>query len=178
MAWTNPKTWIAEPLVAADMNANIRDNTNALKEPPADDVTLTGVGTNATSSSTSWEPIGGVGTEIYAITLTLAAGESGLCNGLIGFYGNFLGVSSAVTSIDVALDGTRLGIGDNGMAACLASSAAPGIFIGFTHRFTGVAAGSHTFTMYWKVSTGSVTHYRNAGTANADLSPQFWVRAD
>jgi len=178
MVWGGTKFWINAPLIASDMNTYISDNLDALKEPPADDVTLTGVGTNATTSNTSWEPIGGVGTPVYEVTITLAAGESGVCNGTIGFYGNFHGVSSASTYIDVAVDGTRLGIGDNGMQGCLAAAAAPGVPMSINHRFTGLAAGSHTFTMYWKVSTGSVTHYRNAGTANADLSPQFWVRSD
>jgi hypothetical protein len=177
MAWSGTKNWTNEPLIAADMNTYLSDALDALKEPPSDDVTLTGVGTNATTSNTNWEPIGGVGTEVYSITVTLAAGESGLCNGLIGFYGNFLG-ASAITSLDVAIDGTRAGIGDNGLIGLMAAASAPGLLGSFVHRFMGLSAGSHTFVMYWKVNSGSVTHYRNAGTANADLSPQFWVRAD
>ena len=175
MAWNNTKLWINEPLVAADMNDFLSENLDALKEPPSDDVTLTGVGTNVTTSNTSWEPIGGVGTETYVITLTLAAGESGLCNGLMGFNGNFSGAGA--TSLDIAIDGTRFGIGDNGLISAVAGSA-PGLPMGGVWRFTGLSAGSHTFTMYWKVSSSTTTHYRNAGTANADLSPQFWVRAD
>jgi hypothetical protein len=31
MAWTNPKTWIAETLASADLNTEVRDNLNFLK---------------------------------------------------------------------------------------------------------------------------------------------------
>lgn len=32
MAWTNPKTWLAAVLSVADMNTEVRDNLNFLKE--------------------------------------------------------------------------------------------------------------------------------------------------
>ncbi len=32
MAWTNPRTWIAEKLLSADLNPHVRDNLNYLKD--------------------------------------------------------------------------------------------------------------------------------------------------
>ncbi|MEL6406094.1 MAG: hypothetical protein AAFR81_17115 [Chloroflexota bacterium] len=51
MAWTTPKTWSNEPLVAGDLNTHLRDNMEALKDPPSEQVVLDEASNYSTSST-------------------------------------------------------------------------------------------------------------------------------
>ena len=170
MAWTEPKTWTNEPLIASDMNTHIKDNLDALKTPPADQ-TVMNAGSDTTTTNTSWEAIG-AGTPIYSVTIT-TAGDSVLA----GFHGNFRhSAAGGRVYLDIYVDGVAHA-GDDGIIADNANTTGvPGVSISFVRRITGLSAGSHTFILYWKIVTaGTVTHFTGAGTASADLHPQFWV---
>ncbi|MEO1163712.1 MAG: hypothetical protein AAFV98_08020 [Chloroflexota bacterium] len=52
MAWTQPKTWSNEPLVASDLNTHLRDNMEALKEPPSANYELDETSDYTTTSTT------------------------------------------------------------------------------------------------------------------------------
>lgn len=45
----------------------------------------------------------------------------------------------------------------------------------FARIITGLSAGSHTFKLQWKVSSGTATMYAGAGTSTLDVHPQFIV---
>jgi hypothetical protein len=58
MAWTSPATWVTNQLVTAnDLNTQVRDNLNALKNPAGSIVTLT---SPISTSSTSFVEVDGV----------------------------------------------------------------------------------------------------------------------
>lgn len=170
MAWTEPKTWTNEPLVAGDLNTHLRDNLEALKEPPTAhyelDETL-----DYTTTSTSFV---NVDNTKLALTITTSGGDV-----LIGFHAYVQpGTGSDNVYFDVELNGTRIG-GDDGIIAAQRAAAAtlPGRFaISFTRLVTNLVAGTHTFKLQWKISAGQGTLFAGAGTAGANTHPQFWVR--
>lgn len=177
MAWTAPKTWTNEPLVATDMNTHIRDNLLALKEPPtghyeADE------GSNRTTTSTSFVNVDASGPDIDGIfrqTLVTNGGDI-----QIHFHGNVHGSAAGdMVFLNVSMDGAVLALNDGfiGIICATGTNAPPGNPIGFTRLITGVSAGSHIFRLMWKVDTGTTgTMYTGAGTSNGDFHPQFWVR--
>ena len=51
MAWTAPKTWSSEPLTSLDLNSNVRDNLNHLK-----DRLDSSAGSLSSAASPAWRP--------------------------------------------------------------------------------------------------------------------------
>lgn len=172
MAWTEPKTWTAEPLVASDLNTHLRDNLNEIKDPPTDHYEPNEL-TDYSTTSASFVNVDGTN---LALTITTSGGDV-----MVAFHGYVRpGNNSDQVYFDVELDtvGNRIG-GDDGIIAAMraASGGTPTrIPISFVRLITGLAAGSHTFKLQWKVSGGTGELYAGAGTSGADLHPQFWVR--
>jgi hypothetical protein len=170
MSWTQPKTWTNEPLVAGDLNTHLRDNLEALKEPPSASYTLN----ESADYSTTSTSFGNVDGTKLSLTITTSGGDV-----LVAFHGYVrAGTNADQLYLDVEMDGARLG-GDDGIIA--ANRAASGSnptrgAIGFVRLITDLAAGSHTFKLQWKVSGGTGELYAGAGTSGVDLHPQFWVR--
>ncbi|MEO1643547.1 MAG: hypothetical protein AAFR67_00055 [Chloroflexota bacterium] len=160
MAWTQPKTWSNEPLVASDLNTHLRDNMEALKEPPSANYELDETSDYTTTSTTFVD----VDSTNLSLTLDTNGGDV-----MVHFHAT-VGMSSYVL-FDVLVDGVRTG-GDDGIVAQGANDTT----ITFTRLITGLPAGSHTFTLQWKVHTGTGTLYAGAGTFITDLHPQFWAR--
>ena len=154
MAWTVPRTWVTGELVtAAQLNAHLRDNLNALKQPPSAVVTPT---SPRTTSSTVFVPVD----EVHlSHTLTTAGGDV-----LIGFWTTAQSATGLVLYLDVAVDGVRLGQLDGIQRANLNGSAP----LCFAYLLGGLPAGPHTFTLLWRVSTGSANLVGSM--------TQFWVR--
>jgi hypothetical protein len=170
MSWTQPKTWTNEPLVAGDLNTHLRDNLEALKEPPTASYVLN----ESSDYSTTSTSFGNVDGTKLSLTITTSGGDV-----LIGFYGTFKpGNNANIGYLDVEMDGLRIG-GDDGLIAVerAATGATPNrLPISFVRLVTGLAAGSHTFKLQWKVNGGTGELYAGAGTLGTDLHPQFWVR--
>lgn len=170
MVYPGTKDWSNEPLVAGDMDTYISDAIDALKNPPSSQ-TIADT-TDVTTTSTSFEPIGGV-TPRYTATIDTAGGAV-----LVSFHGNFRhGAANGRVYLDFTIDGTPHA-GNDGIigAQCDTTFGVPGLPISFVRRVTGLAAGSHTFVMTWKIITaGTATHFTGGGTANGDLHAQFWV---
>lgn len=77
-------------------------------------------------------------------------------------------VANAFTSLDIELDGALIGGASNtygGVNSAAASQAYPTTL----HRIKVLAAGSHTFKLMWKVTSGT-------GTLHASSNLQFFVR--
>lgn len=164
MAWTQPKTWSSEPLTSSDLNTHLRDNLEELKDPPSGDYTLNEVSDYTTTSTTFVD----VDATNLSVTLTTNGGD------VFVFFAPLVGLgSSQVVFFDLDVDGTGLG-GDDGIVAAVPSGV--GIAIPVMAMITGLAAGSHTIKLQWKVSGGTATLYAGAGTSNGDVHPQFIVR--
>ncbi|NLX10436.1 MAG: hypothetical protein GXY36_12335 [Chloroflexi bacterium] len=154
MAWTVPRTWITGELItAAQLNAHLRDNLNALKQPPSAVVTPT---STRTTSSTVFVPVDEVH---FAHTLTTAGGDV-----LIGCWTTAQSAAGLVLYLDVAVDGVRLGQGD-GIQRVNLNGSAP---LCFAYLLGGLSAGVHTLTLMWRVSTGSASLVGGM--------TQFWAR--
>lgn len=171
--WTHPATYSAGQLVtAADLNKT-RDNLEYLKDP----VTALHTFNQAADYSTTATTFVDVDATHLALTVTTTStlpGGGDLC---IGFSGSAApAANGGLIFFDVLLDGVRIG-GDDGLIALFNAAATvqplPATFVIWKR---GLAAGSHTLRLQWKVSANTGTLYAGAGTANRDLHPQFWVR--
>lgn len=166
MAWTTPKTWVAnEGLTAALFNTHIRDNLLALKSPPRG-VKNINEATDYTTTSTSWAYID---TTDVSITITTTGGDV-----TVFWLCNVKGSTSITVYFDLWIDGTPMG-GDSGLVAQDINAGTAGEAIPLIFRTNGLAAGSHQFRIVWRVSSGTATILAGAGTSGADLHPQFSV---
>lgn len=162
MIWTAPRTWMTGEIVAAAMmNTHVRDNLDFLKGQVDAPLNAAYAGSPAIPSTTS-----GSFADVhanYVITLTTTGAPL-----LLGFSGTWKSASSgADCCLDVSIDGTRIGHSSYGltyMQAPTADQALP-----FSHlRVISLAAGSHTFRLQWRVSTGTLS-------LNHSLTTQFYV---
>jgi hypothetical protein len=156
MAWTAPKTWTTEPLTSTDLNTHLRDNLNALKEPPTDTHKVDQVG-NYTNALSGWRDVDATD---FALTLTTTGGDV-----LVGLTANAQN-SSGTILFDVEVDGVRWA-GDDGLVYVASGGAVP---LTINLLVTGLNAGAHTIKLVWS---------RSAGTANlfaGSIHGQFWAR--
>jgi hypothetical protein len=164
MAWTQPKTWSSEPLTSSDLNTHLRDNLEILKDPASGDYTLNEVSDYTTTSTTFVD----VDATNLSATLTTNGGD------VFVFFAPLVALgSSQIVFFDLDVDGTRLG-GNDGIVATVPTGV--GVAVPIIAMVTGLTAGSHTIKLQWKVSAGTGKIYAGAGTANADVHPQFIVR--
>lgn len=163
MAFTSPKTWTSALVTVAEFNEQIRDNMLALKDPPTD-LYDADEGADYTTTSTSFADIDATN---LALTITTTGGDV-----LITFTGATIN-SGGNTLFDVheSVANARLG-GDDGITRAPGS----GVPLAIAYWVQGLAAGSHTFKLQWRVNAGTATLYAGAGTSNADIHPQFAVR--
>lgn len=163
--WTAPLTWTTDQLVtASDLNTHLRDNLEFLKDPPTTAALLNESANYSTTSTTF------VNVDATKLTLTLTTSGGAV---LIGFSGMCLNSGGTFAIyFDVDIDGARFA-GDDGITG---SAAAAVEHFAFAILKTGLAAGTHTFKLMWRVSAGTGVFYTGAGTANADIHPYFWAR--
>lgn len=164
--WTTPKTdWqINEIVDAADMNA-IGDNLAALKAPPSAQYTRTSA--DYTTTSTSFVDVDATN---LAHTITTTGGDV-----LIVFVAPVTNSASASNVFfDVLLDGVRIG-GTDGLIIQTVATAVYASVVCFAVLKTGLAAGSHTFKLQWKVGSGTGRIYAGSSAGALDIA-QFWVR--
>ena len=170
--WTSPKTWATGELVtAALLNTHLRDNLEFLKAPPTT-VYVLNESSDYTTTSTAFV---NVDNTKLALALTTNGGDV-----LISFHGMLLSSSNGrVISLDVEVDGVRLG-GDDGLIAAhwVSGVLVSASSVSFTVLARGLSAGNHTFKLQWKLNIGSATAtlYAGAGTTYFDHHPHFWVR--
>lgn len=162
MSWTTPKTWSVDELVTASMlNAELRDNLNALKAPPTAQRVLDQAA-NYTTTSTSFVDVDSV---VLSLTVTSRGGDL-----MVHYHGSVLNTSNLLTMLDITLDGVRVGT-EAGLIVVKGSHEA---LASFTRLLTGVAAGVHTIRLQWRVDVG--TGVLLAGAETVLIHPQFWVR--
>lgn len=157
------------------MNTHIRDNLEAVKDPEGafyDAVE----GSDLALSSTSFADVDATANK-FEFTITTTGSP------VVVSFNAAVGVSaSLVVYLDVSVDGTAYGVttlgAADGLYAKLITSGGPTVdgALEFWRFLTQVTAGTHVFRLRYKVSTGTLTVFRAAGTANADIAPQFFVR--
>lgn len=175
MGWTTPQNWTSTPFTASNLNTQIRDNFLALKDPPSA-IYDANEGTDLSLASTSWADVDATEGK-FQQTLTTNGGAIMVC-----LNASFGASAALVFYLDVMVDGvpygvTTLGAGDGLLATRMeAVGTAIDAQVFFFRILQNIAAGSHIFKLRYKVNTGTATLYRGAGTANADIIPQFFVR--
>ena len=166
--WTTPKTWaIGELVRASDLNAQLRDNLSALKDPPSAHYTLDETADYQTTSTVFVD----VDSTNLSFTLSTNGGDV-----LVHFDGTLRSGGTGIgVALDVAIDGVRLG-GDEGLVVMYSSTGV----MSFTRLVSGLSAGEHTFVLQWRAFNASSPYipkmYTGAGTSGYDVHPQFWVR--
>lgn len=158
--WTAPRDWADGELIDDGiMNTYVRDNLEALKEPPSSHYDVDEVGDYSTTQTTFVD----VDSSNLSLTITTFGGPV-----RVWFDGTILN-AGGITYLDVDVDGSRQW-GDDGLAEIPAGTA----HVSFFRRITGLSAGVHTFTLQWKVSAGTATLY-SGPTASHQTHPQFGV---
>lgn len=165
MVWTTPQTWTAALVTVAEFNEQIRDNLDALKDPPSDKY-LVNEGSDYSTSSTSYVNVDATD---LALTITTFGGDI-----VVHFHGT-VNNSGAGSYFDVDVDGVRYG-GDDGIIRVIGGIGSQTSATSFTILIEGLSAASHTFTLQWRVVGGTATMYAGAGTSGLDLHPEMWVR--
>jgi hypothetical protein len=168
MTWTTPKTWVTgEPLTASDLNTHLKDNLNALKEPPTDHYECDEASDYSTTSTSFVD----VDATNLALTITTSGGDI-----LVGFSGDIANdTAGRSVMLNISLDGTLV-TNDDGFIVTYQTTANRSIPVSFVYLITGVSAGAHTLKLSWKVSANTGVLYAGSGTASADIHPQFWAR--
>lgn len=143
MAWTTPRTWVAgEVPTAAIMNAHVRDNLNALKDPPTD----LDQNWNTTISTTSTSFVNITGAEV---TITTTGGRV-----MIGFHTPHAASGGTTTYFTLTIDGTEISGHANGVALVAAAGTSQMCFVYLT---AALSAGAHTIRVQWRVDSGART---------------------
>jgi hypothetical protein len=159
MAWTSPKTWTAGFLVGeTDLNTHLRDNLNALKEPPFQQI-ITGSAGNLSTTATSAVPIS---TADLGITLTTFG-----ANVHVHFQGFVSAGAADIVHVGLTYDTTALNPPTGLFVTKVALAQAF-----YDVWVTGLATGSHTFQPTWCVEAGGQTAILVLSTAPAI----FWAR--
>ena len=172
-SWTDPKTWITGELVdAATLNTHLRDNLLYLKNRGAfsyaqqtANYSLAVAGEGVT---TGW-----VNVDTANLSVTHNA-EGGLLLVGASFTASGSRYSLGTVHFDIEMDGVRLG-GTNGL---LIADYTPAEGLYTKYRFweflPGIAAGSHTFRLQWKLDS---IHIGSWTGDIYDITPtQFYVK--
>ena len=161
--WATPVTWaVYDDLTASLMNAQLRDKLNALHT-PAGAYSLIDEA-DYTTTSTSFVDIDSTD---LAHTFTSGGGII-----IASFTGSFLQLSGLNTTknyLNLMVDGADF-FGGDGIGFFITVNPVVAM-VSFNVPIYGLAAGSHTIKMRWKVSTGTLTLY--AGTGTPAVHPPF-----
>lgn len=164
MAYTQPITWSNQPLIASDMNTYISDNLEALKNPPtgyynADEAS------DLTTTSTSFADVDATSGK-FSQTIDTTGGAI-----LVTFAGALSNnTAGSRIFLRVTANGTPYGGGDGITFVNVLGNGS------FTYWLNDLPAGNYNIRLQWKVSAGTATLFRGAGTVNGDVIPQFQVR--
>ncbi len=152
MVWTLPKTWINEPLTAADMNLYIRDNFNALRSPPRY-VYQGGATLTTTSSSYAFIDITNLNDDI-----SIAVGPGKI---EVEFIGTVTCTATSTLYFRLFHNGVAI------MSSIVSIEAASRYReVAMRKSLGSLAAGTHTFDVRWYTTAGTASllggHYNFA----------------
>ncbi len=141
MAWTAPRTWVTgEVVTAAIMNTHLRDNLLALLPSTAE------VQTSETETATAYDDMTTAGPSVTVDTPTVATVivSARISNSAAGSSFASYAVSGATTS--AATDERAAHVAGTDVTVSTRVT-----------RHTGLTAGSNTFTMKYRVASGTGT---------------------
>lgn len=154
MGWTNPKTWLNEPLLKDDLNTEVRDNLKFLHHDPQEYHPNT---SNYTTTSTILVSIDSTpGT--FKQTISSIGGKL-LVYGTLSLSSN---VTTGVFDFDIEVDGVSVTPGTYafrfvlGTATIVQSKS-------FVYPIEGLSDGSHDVELKWAVVSGTGTLYAGTG---------------
>lgn len=159
MSWTTPKTWSANEIVgAADMNTHIRDNMNALKDPPFYQTAITA---NWSASATTW-----TGISSLSAVLNTYGGD------IMVHFQAFIWNEEA--AVNLQYNGTSYVTTTSGLARTMRiglTGTNIGNHVTYTVWVTGLPSGTHVFAPVVKTDNGQWAQLQG------DRNPiMFWVR--
>jgi hypothetical protein len=166
MAYTAISTFADSSVTAALLNASIRDNQLAIKDPPSGNHE-SNEASNYTMNTTTPTNIDTVD---WTKTIVTTGGDV-----FLGLTANGVSAGSRGAIIEVYIDSATQTIISSIFNSTSKTVPHP---IPCVYLIQGLSAGSHTFTIRWYLSIGTSlnTIYAGAGTASYDVHPQFWVR--
>lgn len=166
MAWTAPKTWSSEPLTSLDLNTNVRDNLNHLKD------RLDSSAGNFLSGQSFLQTTATDFVDVDALNLALTLTTHG-GDVLLGFICSVQSTRGGSIFFNVAVDDVDY-VADDGIVAHQVSGSVDSNrnkSLSFVMLISALSAGSHSFKLRWKTSSNN--------TAKIDvvsLHPQFWAK--
>jgi len=170
MAWTTPRTWtgLMQP-GATGLNTELRDNLNALKNPPF---------AHTAFSDTAAAPYATTGTVYIAINATTLSHQITTFGGALLIALQVRLTAAAATFLDFAWSASG-GAFYSAMASAV-GGATTGLFVhagdldnvNLQAWLTGLASGTYTIRPIWKVGAGTTT----ATVQSSGQTVQFWVR--
>jgi hypothetical protein len=171
MAWTTPRTWVASELVGATlMTTHVRDNLNALKDPPTFETAYTSGSTLILSSTAS---------VLTALSTGLTGAITTNGGAVMAYFQAQIAADAATTrrmGFDWSVDGTETRAAyayGQGRYNITNTTAVSGTMMSFGPTLiTGLTAGTHTFTPLWSISQGTAFAYANTNTTPIYM----WVR--
>ena len=167
MAWTAPKTWSSEPLTSLDLNSNVRDNLNHLKD-RLDSSAGRFIHGESSLATTATEFV-----DVDAVKLKLELTTHG-GDVLLGFTGAVTcSRANSTVFLNVAVDDVDY-IADDGIVGHKIA----GTYdenrhkpLSFVMLIPGLSPGPHTFKLRWKTGGGNIGRMEVVR-----LHPQFWAK--
>ena len=172
MAFTDPPTFTDNSRFSkTEANTYLRDNLEALKNPPTAAYIAASHSSDYSTTSTSFTDVDSTN---MALTITTTGdGNGGNGDVMIGFCGTLYSSSSIRIYFRLLEDGSTLNIDGDGF---LVSEASGTRAVSFMFLRANATAAEHTYKLQWKVSSGTGVLLANAGTSTRDCRSQFWVR--
>jgi hypothetical protein len=159
-AWTTPITWNVDQLVTnTDLNEQLRDNMEYLLSPNHDSILRDNSGDYSITGVTSFQDID---SSNLSIDLETHGGPVWVHFQATGVLDN-----DEVLSLDLAVDGTRLGaFFTHGLGRWLnpTGGVTLDLQVGFGLLLTGLSAGTYTLRPQWRTGSGDTVNLR-ASTA-------------
>lgn len=178
--WVAPRTWVDAEFVTEDeLNEQLRDNLNFLMVPNKDSVTMNEA--DKTTTSASYAAVDAGGDPDFSLTVE-TFGEDVIVHlhALISVVNS--GANQCGVNFDFTVDGVAHA-GDDGVAQFRHIEGTLTVleydYISFSRRVTGLAAGSHVFSLTWRVYAGAGTttatiYLGGTGSGRAG-HPQMWA---
>lgn len=173
--YTQPDTQVDDTLITTSIwNTQLVENLKALFNPPTKQYKADeGADYQTTSTSFTNVDISPVDSS-FSLQLDL----DGVADVEVFYMGSIMFPAGSRAYFDFTVDGTRWG-GDDGLIQVSSDGtttiAKPSPLMALV---TGLASGTHTINLQWKVGGTNPTGVipAGAGTLNSDIHPQFWLR--
>jgi hypothetical protein len=171
MVYTTVPTFVdGERFTQNEANTYIRDNLEALRNPPTAVYTTVGHSSDYSTTNTSFADIDSINMALSITTTGDGAGGNG--DVMLCLSGTLYSSSAIRIYFRFLEDGNVLNA-DDGFLVSEFNGLRP-ICIPFLR--VNASPASHIYKVQWKVSSGTGVLCANAGTSTRDTKAQFWVR--